>query len=125
MKKIILLLILIFGLGLVSINSQDKKRLNERDCIKKSHIDFKKEFIWFVIHGLVEVDGHVFLNDTSECPLIYKAAKDGMKIYNKCTKDEYQYRNCGEKDCLIFHLEDKERLIIEEPSYPRYREFNF
>lgn len=129
MKKLILILtIILFGLNL---NSQTRK-LNEKECIKKSHIDFTKEYIYFSIHGLIEIDGHVFKNDTCKCPIIYKANIDGITIIDTCKNIKYKHRACGVKNCPILHLEDMNSMdlkidtqeYISPENWIQYNRFN-
>jgi hypothetical protein len=80
-----------------------KKKLTEQQIIKHNHIDFTKEYISFVIHGLIEIDGHIFLNDTCKNPVIYESDLDGITILKNSTK--YKHRNCNVKGCNIIHLE--------------------
>lgn len=59
---------------------------------------------------LIEIDGHTFLNDTCDCPIIYKATLDKITITD-CNGKEYDHRICGEKGCEIIHLEKQVEII--------------
>ena len=111
MKTLLALLVLtsaVFG----------QTRLGEQDAIRKSHIDLKKEYIYFVIHGFIETDGHTFCNDTTSNPFIFHADLEGTKIYRKNEPQTlYNKRNCGHKDCNVLHLET--RLINSGYGYFR------
>jgi len=80
-------------------------QVNEQRAIKETHIDFNKESVYFVIHGMVEVDGHTFYNDTSSNPFVFLANLDGIKIFRKNELNEtYNHRICKVKGCRIIHL---------------------
>jgi hypothetical protein len=107
--KLLILLILICATGFA------QSKMGEKQAISKSHIDFTKEYLYFTIHGLIEIDGHTFLNDTCKNPVIFSATIDGISI----TKDgnKYEHRGCGIKGCLILHL--KLKADIQQPDLIR------
>lgn len=86
-----------------TLEIKPKKKLTEQQIIKNTHIYFTKEYISFVIHGLIEIDGHVFLNNTCKSPVVYKADLDGITIIKDGIK--YKHRKCNIKGCNIIHLE--------------------
>lgn len=104
--------LLIFLLLLGSI-CQAQQKMTEKQVMKESHIDFTKQYIFFTLHGLIEIDGHTFKNDTCKCPIIYKATLDGVTIIDTCKKVEYTHRKCNEKGCKIIHLIKSESDVIE------------
>jgi hypothetical protein len=100
-----------------------QKTMNEQRAIKERHIDFTKEYIFFTIHGLIEIDGHTFKNDTSKCPIRFQANLDGISIIDTCAKVKFKHRICRHTNCKIIHLEKQEESIlnIQPPwNYPRY-----
>jgi hypothetical protein len=98
----------------ICIFSQDK--MTEQRTMKESHIDFTKEYIFFTIHGLIEIDGHTFKNDTCKCQIQFQANLDGIAIIDTCSKVKYEHRACGIKNCKIVHL----KLIEEIKVQPQY-----
>ena len=111
-----LLLAVIFAIVLsVPAFSQ---QLSEIDAIKKDHIDLTKETVFFIIHGLVEVDGHTFVNDTSANPFMFFANVDGIKITRRGLEGEYRHRVCGLKNCPILHLELILNVSVSPPQFP-------
>jgi hypothetical protein len=101
MKRIIIILYVLVAF-IQCTNEQEK--INEKRVIKEKHIDFNKGYLYFELHGLIEIDGHIFLNDTMSCPIVYKADLEGIEIINECNKKEYEYRKCDKKGCEIIHL---------------------
>jgi len=108
MKTLQLIILLFIGLHMQG------QIIDEQKAIKEKHIDLTSDYIYFKIHGLIEVNGHLIKNDTSKCPYIYKADKNGILIYRNCDKDEkgrvyttYQVRECGVQGCKILHLQEK------------------
>jgi hypothetical protein len=99
MKK----LILISLVALFSIKIQ--AQMNEKMAMKETHINFKKEHLYFIISGKIEINGHTFVNDTCKQPIYYYATIKEVKIINPEAKIEYVFRDCGEKDCDIIHLD--------------------
>jgi len=100
MKKITVLFVILF----VSISVFSQKRMNEKRVMKEKHINFTEEIIYFNLSGLIEIDGHTFLNDTCKCPIIYYANLDGVTIIDTCTNIKYDHRICGKPGCTIIHL---------------------
>ncbi len=96
--------IILIGTMFVAMNCFAQGNLSERETIANHHIDLTKEQIYFVIHGLVELDGHTFLSDTCSDPFMFFADADGIKICRKENVAEYKHRRCGVKDCPILHL---------------------
>lgn len=94
-----------------TLEIKPKKKLTEQQIIKNNHIDFVKEYISFVIHGLIEIDGHVFLNDTCKSPVVYKADLDGITIIKDGIK--YKHRKCNINGCNIIHLEPIDTYLTD------------
>lgn len=117
MKKIVLLIVMVFGVLTIS-NAQSK--MNEQRCIKESHIDFTKEYIYFTIHGLIEIDGHIFKNDTCKCPIQFQANLEGIVIIDTCQNIKYEYRKCSKPDCKIIHLIEKIDVNYYKPGGFQY-----
>lgn len=82
MKKLIILLVLLFS---ISVFSQSKTIL------------FKKQ-----LKGLIEIDGHTFDNEKHKDPIYFEASLSGIKIYSK--EKTYSKRNCSSENCEIIHL---------------------
>ena len=117
--KYILMLFLTCGLF-----AQDK--LDEQAVIKNCHIDFNNQYIFFSISGVVEYDGHEFVNDTSSNPFIYSATLDEVKIFRKDNPNElYEHRKCETAGCKIIHFTKKalyNRGNLYLPNYlPNYK----
>jgi hypothetical protein len=115
MKK----LLLIFTMALFLLPGKGQEKMNEKQAIKETHIDFTKQYIFFTLHGLIEIDGHIFKNDTCKCPIIYKSTLDGITIIDTCKKIEYVHRKCSKKGCNIIHFIKKEDDVIQysDPPY--------
>lgn len=92
-----------------------QEKMTEKQVMKESHIDFSRQYIYFTLHGLIEIDGHIFKNDTCKCPIIYQATLDGITIIDTCIKVEYVHRKCNVKDCNIIHLTKDEPILIRDP----------
>jgi hypothetical protein len=107
MKKIIYLLLIVY-----SVNSYAQDKMSERRAMKEKHIDFTKEYLWFELSGLMEINGHIFKNDTSSCPIIYTANLDGITIKD-CNGKVYKKRNCNKKGCSIIHLQPKNETVVK------------
>ena len=88
----------------MSVIVQAQQRMTEKQVMKESHIDFSRQYIYFTLHGLIEIDGHIFKNDTCKCPIIYQATLDGITIIDTCIKVKYVHRKCNVKGCKIIHL---------------------
>ena len=112
MKK--LLLLLLFALPVIT---QAQQKMTEKQVMKETHIDFSRQYIYFTLHGLIEIDGHIFKNDTCKCPIIYQATLDGITIIDTCTKVKYVHRKCNVKGCKIIHLTKKEETEIIDYRY--------
>jgi hypothetical protein len=100
------------------------------DSVNSLYLNIAKEFvhsngvyepIYFQceLQGLIEIDGHTFLNDTCDCPIIYKATLDKITI-SDCNGKEYTHRICGKEGCEIIHLVKQ----IETVIYPYNWYFN-
>jgi hypothetical protein len=96
---------------LFSSTAYSQKTMSEERAMKESHIDFSKEYIFFTIHGLIEIDGHIFKNDTCKCPIQFQANLDGIAIIDTCAKVKFKHRVCSHKNCNIVHLEKQEKAI--------------
>ena len=90
-----------------------QQKMTEKQAIEKSHIDFTKQYLFFTIHGLIEIDGHIFKNDTCKCPIIFQATIDGITIMDTCTKTKYIHRKCNKKGCPIIHLEEELTPVVQ------------
>ena len=108
-------LFILFALLMVGCTAS-AQQLSERDAIDKDHIDLTKETVYFTIHGLVEVDGHTFINDTSANPFMFFANVDGIKITRKGLDGEYRHRVCTIKGCPILHLELIQAIQFTPPT---------
>jgi len=104
-------------------SSFGQKTMNEQRTMKENHIDFTKEYIFFTIYGLIEIDGHEFKNDTCKIPIQFQANLDGISIVDTLNKVEYDHRKCGKANCNIIHLIKKE-MKLTSPIYPNWRYFN-
>ena len=113
MKK--LLLILLFALPIIT---QAQQKMTEKQVMKESHIDFSRQYIYFTLHGLIEINGHIFKNDTCKCPIIYQATLDGITIIDTCIKVKYVHRKCNVKGCKIIHLTKETEPEITYPYWP-------
>ena len=105
----------------ISVNLCGQIKMKEQRAMKESHIDFTKEYIYFTIHGLIEIDGHIFKNDTCKCPIQFQANLEGITIIDTCLNMKYEYRKCEKVNCPIVHLVKKEppqnNLIIPGWNY--------
>ena len=109
MKTIILIIVFLF-----SIPTFSQQKIGEKQAIQKSHIDFAKEYLFFTIHGLIEIDGHTFLNDTCKNPLIFQANLEDVSIYRKNNPEIlYTHRVCEIKNCPILHFVVREEKTPE------------
>lgn len=104
------------------------------DSVNSLYFNIPKEFVhsnvvydpvYFQceLQGLIEIDGHTFLNDTCDCPIIYKATLDKITI-SDCNGKEYTHRICGEKDCQIIHLVEKISTEFNPYNLPGIMYFN-
>jgi len=101
---------------IISISLMGQGRMNEKRTMEEKHIDFSKEVIYFELSGLIEIDGHLFLNDTCACPFVYTANLDGITIMNSCSKCKYEHRTCQKEECTIIHLVPL-RSTLTDPSW--------
>jgi hypothetical protein len=102
--KRIMLIVLSIAVAILFCFGQQK--INERQTIDKSHIDFTTQYIYFVIHGQIEIDGHTFYNDTCKSPIIFQATLDGVTIIDTLSKKTYKHRVCDKVGCKIIHLSE-------------------
>jgi len=117
--KTIIIMAIALCLSLISVTGFSQQKMTEKQAIKESHIDFTKQYLFFTIHGLIEIDGHIFKNDTCKCPIIFQATIDGITIIDTCTKIKYVHRTCHIKGCPIIHLEEEKPFV--EPTQPNWR----
>jgi len=125
MNKIILSLVVLILLSF-SVSGQEKDKMNEKRALEEKHIDFTKEYLWFVIYGEIEIDGHTFTNHKKECPtVVFRANLDGIAIVDTCTNTYYQHRVCNKKGCNVIHLEEKQTIQLYQPgwNYPNWQYF--
>ena len=80
-----------------------KKKLTQKEVAQKQTIDFSKEIIKFKLSGLIEVDGHVFLNDTCKFPVYYYSNLEEV-ILQSDDGARYCFRKCEKSGCEIIHL---------------------
>jgi hypothetical protein len=92
-------------------------KFNEGDAIKESHIDFTTHYIWFVLSGQIEIDGHEFDNSKTDCPIMFQANLDGVTLSDTCTFTEYTHRTCNKKGCRVIHLVRKVEPPINNNPY--------
>lgn len=114
MKKLNLILVCML---LIFYGAFGQEKLNEKQVIKKSHIDFSKEVIYFELSGLIEIDGHTFKNDTCKSPIIYTSNLEGISIFDKITNQKYIHRKCDVEGCIIIHLV-KEQILNDYLTSP-------
>lgn len=91
-----------------------QNKITEKEAIKKEYIDFSKEVLFFKLHGLIEIVGHTFKNDTCKCAILYFANLDGVVIKDTCSKVIYTHRKCNIKNCKIIHL--AQGIMLQEPE---------
>lgn len=95
--------------------------LNEKQVIDKQHIDFSKEVIYFELSGQIEIDGHIFLNDTCKNPIIYTANLEEVTLFRKNNPEvKYKVRKCSIEECKIIHLTNK----TQDWVYPKMQFYN-
>ena len=114
---------LIFALLFCVVISAQSK-MNEQEAMDESHIDFNTQYLYFVIHGNIEIDGHSFCNDSRECPIIFQATLDGITIIDTCTNTKYTHRKCGVKGCKLIHLVKYAETINESWRWPNLQLYN-
>lgn len=110
-------LLIIFALCLSIPAFAQKKALTEQQVIDKTHIDFTKEEIRFVLHGEIEIGGHTFINDTCKSPIEYRSNLDRVVIIDPSNGQQYTHRICDHKGCKVIHL--VEDVVLTD--YPYYR----
>ena len=108
MKKLIFIL-----MAMVSLAAFSQEKLTEKDVIKNSHIDFNTQYISFVITGMIEIDGHIFKNDTCKSPILYRSNLDEVVLMDSLSGTRYEHRTCGKEGCKIFHLTRKEYKTLQ------------
>ena len=113
MKKFVYLLLI----TLLAFNVNGQQKMGEKDAIRESHIDFTRQYLFFTLHGMIEIDGHTFLNDTCRCPIIYQANLDGITIVDTCMNIIYEHRTCSIKGCKTIHLIIKENVNVFYPQW--------
>ena len=59
-----------------------RSRLSEKRVIDKKHIDFSVEMIYFELSGVIEIDGHQFINDTCNNHVVYTANLTEVSIFD-------------------------------------------
>lgn len=111
-RNLLKLTLLIGAVMCCFYSSFGQKTMNEQRVMKENHIDFTKEYIFFTIHGLIEIDGHTFKNDTCKCQIQFQANLDGIAIIDTCSKIKYEHRACGIKNCKIIHLKPEAKFEI-------------
>ena len=96
----------LFFLLLIPMFCLSQQKLNERQVIDKSHIDFTSQYVYFVIDGEIEIDGHTAYNGARKSPIIFQANLDGVTIIDTSTGVTYSHRHCNEEKqgCKIIHL---------------------
>ena len=107
----------------ISLTSFSQDKMNEKRAMNEKHIDFSKEYLYFELTGLIELNGVIFNNDTCNCSIIYKATINTTELINKCTNNEYvfiKFITFGKNK--IISISDKkgvESLFNNEtPNYP-------
>lgn len=106
------------AIGLIfTASASGQGRMSEREAIQKSHVDFSREYLYFVIHGQIEIDGHTFVNDTCRHPIIFMATLDGVTIVDTLSKVQYTHRVCTAPGCRVVHL------VVKLPPAPTSRTF--
>jgi len=111
MKKLIIILMVLiplFGIG---------QKVNEKRAMNERRLDLTKEYLFFDIAGMIEINGHIFKNDTCKSPIIFKADLDGVSIIDTLQNIKYTHRKCDKKGCNIIHLVKIEELN-ESHFYP-------
>ena len=106
---------------MLAVAASGQKRMNEKRVIKEKHIDFTTEVIYFELHGMIEIDGHVFMNDTCKCPIIYYANLDGVTLIDTCRNVKYSHRTCDKPGCKIIHLVEIQPVLTDPVYYQPWR----
>lgn len=115
MKKLFIIAVLIITANLsaqtlIQDSHYIKNGIDVRENYKPILVDMR-------LKGFVEIDGHLFNNNTSKDPVNFKADLDGIKIYD--SKKEYQKRKCNIENCKTIHLEPKTYSDMLLPNYYR------
>jgi len=122
MKKLIYLLLIL----VIPVFAMPQKPMNEKQALKESHIDFNSQYLFFEIHGLIEVGGHTFSNDTCKNPIIYYADAEKVQMYFKndtlygIPQTVYRKSKCNKNGCKILHLVEV-KTEIPEPYYGGFK----
>ena len=108
-NRIITLLLIAFTVSAIA-----QKPLTQKEVVQKETIDFSKECIMFRISGLIEIDGHTFLNATCSNPIYYYATLEEVVIKSK-DGTVYQHRKCEKEGCEVVHLDYPRRNSLTVP----------
>jgi hypothetical protein len=77
---------------------------------------YEKVFYRTKLSGLVEIDGHIFNNDTMKInPIYYEATMSKISIYDN--HYHYELRQCKKNYCEITHLTIKDEEDIKFPQF--------
>ena len=60
--------------------------------------------LYFSISGKIEIDGQVFINDTSRHKIVYIADLDKIILRDVSRHINYIHINCNKEGCDIIHL---------------------
>lgn len=90
--------------------------MSEQEAMDESHIDFKTQYIYFVIDNDIEIDGHSFNNNDEE-HIIFRADLDGITIIDTSSNVKYTHRKCNVGDCELIHLVEKGYSIPDAYEY--------
>lgn len=105
----------------LSQNLGAQEKVNEKQAINKKHINFSKEVLYFNLSGLIEIDGHTFMNDTCKCPILYIANLEKITIIDTCKNIRYLTRKCARTGCEVIHLIQKSTtsgtIIVPDDMY--------
>jgi hypothetical protein len=117
MKKALLYsgIVIVFFLTGSFLHSQ--QRINERQAIDKSHINFATQYLYFVVSDTIEIDGHDFTHNKT---IIYTADADKVQFIDTVTHQTYVRRKCEQfgKGCRKLHLEKVQSIIIPQYKIP-------
>ncbi len=78
--------------------------------------DFKTSHIIF---GNVEIEGHF-----SKSYFIFEATLEGIKIYDRDTKQKYKLRKCDVDKCKTIHLEVENDFILSSGIIIQHLQIN-
>jgi len=73
--------------------------MSEKQAMDETHIDFTKQYLYFKVNGLIEIDRHQFLNDTMKCPIIFRADAYGVVFVDSCLNKRYDAVKCDKVGC--------------------------